>query len=94
MPRSTTRIWTVVEAKARLSEILRKASVDGPQRIGTRARYVVLSEDDYQRLARKPAPIGAWLVEHMPRASRPDEELPLPDRRDPPRSSPLDQGPS
>ena len=28
------KIWTVAEAKARLSEILRLASEEGPQRIG------------------------------------------------------------
>ena len=32
-PRKT---WTVAEAKARLSEILRLASEEGPQRIGTK----------------------------------------------------------
>ena len=29
------RTWTVAEAKARLSEILRLAEEEGPQRIGT-----------------------------------------------------------
>ncbi len=30
------RVWTVAEAKARLSEILRLAEEEGPQRIGAR----------------------------------------------------------
>ena len=33
------RIWTVSEAKARLPEILRKASEEGPQRIGP-SKYI------------------------------------------------------
>ena len=33
------RIWTVAEAKARLSEILRLAETEGPQHIGARKSY-------------------------------------------------------
>lgn len=36
------RIWTVAEAKARLSEILRLAEEEGPQRIGARKSFVVV----------------------------------------------------
>ncbi len=36
------RVWTVAEAKARLSEILRLAESEGPQRIGTRRPFVVV----------------------------------------------------
>ena len=32
--------WTVAEAKARLSEILRLAEEEGPQRIGVRNSFV------------------------------------------------------
>ena len=38
------RTWTVAEAKARLSEILRLADEQGPQRIGVRRAFVVVSE--------------------------------------------------
>ena len=37
--------WTVAEAKAKLPEILRRAESKGPQRIGTRKRYVIVPED-------------------------------------------------
>ena len=33
------RVWTVAEAKARLSEILRLAETEGPQRIGKRSSF-------------------------------------------------------
>ena len=36
------RVWTVAEAKARLSEILRLAEAEGPQTIGTRRPFVVV----------------------------------------------------
>ena len=40
--RKSPRAWTVAEAKARLSEVLRRAADDGPQRIGTRKQFVVV----------------------------------------------------
>ena len=36
------REWTVAEAKARLSEVLRLAEEEGPQRIGVRKPFVVV----------------------------------------------------
>ena len=33
------RVWTVAEAKARLSEVLRLAEEEGPQRIGASANW-------------------------------------------------------
>ena len=36
------RVWTVAEAKARLSEILRLAEEEGPQRIGARKPFIVV----------------------------------------------------
>lgn len=81
-------IWTVSEAKARLSEILRRASEEGPQRIGTRRGYIVIDQAQWQRLydgLRRP-PLGQWLLTHI----EPGEPLPVPDRADPPRALPFD----
>ena len=36
------RVWTIAEAKARLSEVLRLAEEEGPQRIGARKPFVVV----------------------------------------------------
>lgn len=49
--------WQLQEAKARLSEVLKKAASEGPQRITVRGERaaVVLSEAEYQRL-RRPKP--------------------------------------
>ncbi len=61
--------WTVAEAKTRLSEILRLAEEEGPQRIGRRKPYVVVPERLWQE--REPEPedmhLGRWLVENMTR---------------------------
>ena len=48
MTQADPRVWTVAEAKARLSEVLRLSEEEGPQRIGTRKCYVVVPEDVWQ----------------------------------------------
>jgi antitoxin Phd len=54
--------WKMETAKARLSELLRQAREDGPQRITIRgqAAAVVLSPQDYDRLMHK-GRAGDWV---------------------------------
>ena len=64
------RVWTVAEAKARLSEILRLAETEGPQRIGKRSSFVVVPERVWQEHAPpERMPLGQWLVENTPRGT-------------------------
>ena len=86
----TTHVWTVADAKARLSEILRRASTDGPQLIGAHKRYVLVPEEVWDKLNSPSRPLGAWLIDNMPRATKASDELELPDRRDPPRDDPFE----
>ena len=81
-----SKTWTVAEAKARLSEILRLASEEGPQRIGTKTPYVVVPEEEWLKRAEPRIPLGRWLVENMPRI----DDLELPDRHEPDRPSPFE----
>ena len=48
--------WQLQEAKNRLSEVVRKASDEGPQVITLRGNdaVVVVAADEYARLTRKP----------------------------------------
>jgi prevent-host-death family protein len=48
--------WQLQEAKNRLSEVVRRASSEGPQVITLRGddAVVVVAVDEYARLARKP----------------------------------------
>ena len=71
------RTWTVAEAKARLSEILRLAEEEGPQHIGRRNTFVVVPERLWQKQSPPRKPLGQWLVENMPRGI----ELEVPSRR-------------
>ena len=70
------RVWTVAEAKARLSEILRLAEEEGPQRIGRRRPFIVVPERVWQAKSSPRKPLGQWLVENTPRGTN----LEVPDR--------------
>ncbi|MCY3861405.1 MAG: prevent-host-death protein [bacterium] len=69
--------WTVAEAKARLSEVLRLAEEEGPQRIGVRKPFIVVPEHLWQERSPERKHMGLWLVENMPRGIN----LELPDRK-------------
>ena len=78
--------WTVRNAKAKLSEVLRKAREEGPQRIGERDTCVVVSEQEWLRLSQPKPHMGRWLIENMPIV----EDLQLPSRNNRPRPNPFD----
>ena len=70
------RVWTIAEAKARLSEVLRLAEEEGPQRIGTRRPFIVVPERVWQAKSPPRKPLGQWLIENTPRGTN----LEVPDR--------------
>ena len=63
------RIWTVAEARARLSEVLRLSVEEGPQRIGKRRSYVVVPAAEWDTRTHPRPPLGQWLVENLPRGA-------------------------
>ena len=69
--------WTVAEAKARLSEILRRAETEGPQHIGVRRSFVVVPAATWYEKASPRQPLGKWLIENVPRGLN----LEIPDSR-------------
>jgi prevent-host-death family protein len=69
------RVWTVAEAKAKLSEILRLARAGEPQTIGTEEPCVVVSAEQYARYF-QPEHLGRFLIESAPNGY----ELELPSR--------------
>ncbi len=82
------RVWTVAEAKARLSEVLRLAEVEGPQQIGVRRPCVVVPADSWHAKLSQRAPLGRWLVENVPRGV----ELEIPGDRESRREIPFADG--
>ena len=72
------KVWTIAEAKAKLSEILRMAESEGPQRIGVHKGFVVVPEDvwlerEKSEREEEQIPMGQWLLERMPRGMYSDE---------------------
>ena len=57
--------WALQHAKARFSELVRKAQLEGPQHVTVHGRdtVVVISETEYRRL--KGEPTGRLLVDLM-----------------------------
>ena len=80
------KVWTVAEAKARLSEILRQAREKGPQRIGTKKPYVVLTEEEWLKLKEPQPHMGQWLIKKLKGGG----ELELPDRKAPDGAMPFE----
>ena len=70
-----TKHWSVQDAKARLSEVLRRARGGEPQRIGLSEGCVVVSESSWA--ATGGAKLGSWLIRTAPRG----EPIELPSRR-------------
>ena len=66
------RVWTVAEAKARLSEVLRRAEEEGPQHIGTRKSFVVVPAHVWAEKESGRQPMGEWLVANVPRGANLD----------------------
>lgn len=57
------RTWQLQEAKARLSEVIKKAAKEGPQTITMRGEptAVVISRDEYERLRRPKESLVAFM---------------------------------
>ncbi len=79
------RVWTVTEAKARLSEIMRIAEEEGPQHIGTRRPFVIVPADTWYAKISPRKPLGQWLVDNIPSGIG----LEIPDRRETGRDIPF-----
>jgi prevent-host-death family protein len=61
-------MWTVQEAKSKLSEVLDRARKGEAQIVGTRDPCVVMSMVEYERLRGRASDephLGRWLVENL-----------------------------
>ena len=81
-------VWTVAEAKAKLSEILMLAETEGPQRIGVRKSFILIPAKLWQAKESPKKPMGQWLLENMSRAG----EFEIPRNRESKRKIPFIEG--
>ncbi len=63
---STQAPWTVADAKSKLSQILRNAEREGPQRIGKHRTFVIVPEQMWEDQSSSSVSLGNWLVKNMP----------------------------
>jgi prevent-host-death family protein len=61
-------MWSVQQAKARLSEVMRRARAGEPQTIGKRQAVVVVSAQQFES-TRKKKHLGRFLVRTAPRGA-------------------------
>jgi prevent-host-death family protein len=82
---SQPRSWPLQDARARLSELIRRAQSEGPQHVTVHGRgtVVVLSEDEYSRLTG--ARSGQQLVDLLRSSPLRDIEIEHPSFRSPVR---------
>ena len=73
-PRAADR-WPLQDAKARLSELVRRAHTEGPQHVTVHGReeVVVVSAEEYRRL--KGEPTGRALIEAFRNSPYPEIDL-------------------
>jgi prevent-host-death family protein len=59
-----SQTWTVAEAKAKLSELLEKARLEGPQKITKHGRTtaVVIAAEEWQRKAQRKGTLAEFLA--------------------------------
>ena len=67
-PKLVGQVWPLQDAKARLSEVVRRAVDEGPQHISLRGEpaVVVLSEQDYRQLISKRPSIVDHILDGEP----------------------------
>jgi prevent-host-death family protein len=85
MNSASAKVWSVQNAKAKLSEILRRARAGEPQVIGTKEPCVIMSERAWRSATKSGDELGRWLVERTPRGVA----LELPRRSGTRRGDPL-----
>ena len=86
----TKRVWSVADAQANLTEVLRLSETEGPQYIEADQTFVVTPAEPEAGPDEERMPLGRWLVENMPRGAnlviprdrRSNREIPFIDEGD------------
>ena len=76
------KVWPVAEAKAHLSEILRLAEEEGPQQIGVKKTFVIMSRETWEATEIPNMSLGEIIMKFRPNPEDlPEEGLEISEER-------------
>lgn len=75
------KVWPVAEAKARLSEILRRAEEEGPQQVGVKKTFVIMTREAWEAAQTPGMSFGEMIMRFRPNPEDlPEDGLEIPKR--------------
>lgn len=77
------KVWPIAEAKVRLSEILRLAEEEGPQQIGVKQTFVIMSREAWEATEAPSMSLGEMIMKSRPNPEDlPEDGLEIPSRKE------------
>ncbi len=77
------KVWSVAEAKARLSEILRLVEEEGPQQIGIKKTFVIMPREAWEAARTPSVSLGEMMMKLRPNPEDlPKNGLEVPSRKE------------
>ncbi|MDE0302039.1 MAG: type II toxin-antitoxin system prevent-host-death family antitoxin [Gammaproteobacteria bacterium] len=75
------KVWPIAEAKARLSEILRRAEEEGPQQVGVKKTFVIMPLEAWEAAETSGMSLGEMIMKFRPNPEDlPERGLEIPKR--------------
>ena len=76
------KVWSIAEAKARLSEILRLAEEEGPQQVGVKKTFVIMPRETWEATETPGMSLGEMIMKFRPNPEDlPEDGLEIPSRK-------------
>ena len=77
------KVWTIAEAKTRLSEILRLAEEEGPQQVGVKKTFVIMPREVWEAAETPGMSLGEMIMKFRPNPEDLSEDgLKVPSRKE------------
>ncbi len=77
------KVWPIAEAKARLSEILRLVEEEGPQQVGVKKTFVIMSREAWEAAEAPGMSLGEMIMKFRPNPEDlPEDGLEIPSRKE------------
>lgn len=77
------KVWSIAEAKTRLSEILRLAEEEGPQQVGVKKTFVIVPREAWEATEALGMSLGEMIMKFRPNPEDlPEGGLEIPSRKE------------